>query len=101
MSRRAAASVHPSAARDDIRAAAARAVRRAAAGELQLLAMEPPVTIEVEYRNGGEADYAAIVPGVERYGDRGIRISAPDAFSAYRALLAGIRLVGMVDLPLG
>ena len=101
ISRRAAASVHPTRARDEIRTAAARAVRRAAAGELRTLVIDPPVTIEVEYQNGGEADYAAIVPGVERYGDRGVRISAPDAVTAYRAFLAGIRLVGTVDVPPG
>ncbi len=100
LSRRAAASVHPSIAGNDIRAAAARAVERAATGDLRPLLIDPPVTIEVEYRNGGEADYAAIIPGTERFGDRGVRISAPDAVTAYRAFLAGVRLVGILDQPL-
>ncbi|HVL53574.1 MAG TPA: M55 family metallopeptidase [Vitreimonas sp.] len=90
---RAAASVHPSVARDLVRAGAERAVRRAAAGELEPLTVPTPVRIEVEYRNGGEADHAAVVPLTERYGDRGVRISAPDMPTAYRAFLAGIRLV--------
>lgn len=55
-----------------------------------------PVTIEVEYRNAGEADHAAIAPGAERYGDRGVRFIAADAATAYRGFLAGVRLAGLV-----
>src|SRR5436190_4404526 len=43
----AAASLHPRRARDAIRDAAARAVERARAGELQTLDLAPPVVIEV------------------------------------------------------
>jgi D-amino peptidase len=96
---RAAASVHPSVARDRIRAGAERAVRRAAAGELRPLVVEAPVRLEVEYRHGGEAAHAAIVPGAERFGDRGVRIVAPDMPTAYRAFLAGIRLVSLAGMP--
>ena len=45
-----AASVHPSRARDLVRAGAERAVRRAAAGELECLSVASPVAIEVDYR---------------------------------------------------
>ena len=92
-----AASVHPTAARDLVRAGAERAVRRAAAGELQPLVLEPPIVIEVEYVNGITADYAAIVPGAVRFGDRGVRFGADDAVTAYRGFLAGVRLAGLVD----
>jgi len=81
----AAASVHPTIARDLIRGGAERAVRRAAAGDLQPLVVGPPVVVEVDYRNAIAADYAAIVPGAERVGDRGVRFEAPDAETAYRA----------------
>src|SRR5262245_10629672 len=64
----AAASLHPERARDAIRVAAARAVERARAGELRILEVEPPTVIEVDYRKGLEADYAAIVPNAERVG---------------------------------
>jgi D-amino peptidase len=93
----AAASVHPTVARDRIRAAAERATRQAGAGELKPLIVDAPVTIEVEYRLALQADYAAIVPGAERYGDRGVRFTAPDAVTAYRGFLAGVRLAGTVD----
>lgn len=93
----AAASLHPTLAGDLIRTGAERAVRRAMAGELQSLVLAPPVVIEVEYRNAIAADYAAIVPGAERTGDRGVRFEADDAVTAYRGFLAGVRLAGIVD----
>ena len=93
----AAASLHPTAASDLIRAGAERAVRRAIAGELEPLVLQPPIVVEVEYRNAIAADYAAVVPGAERYGDRGVRFEAGDAETAYRGFLAGVRLAGIVD----
>ena len=93
----AAASLHPTLAADLIRAGAERAVRRAMAGELQSLVLAPPVVIEVDYRNAIAADYAAIVPGAERTGDRGVRFEATDPVTAYRGFLAGVRLAGIVD----
>ena len=93
----AAASLHPTLAADLIRAGAERAVRRAMAGQLQSLVLAPPVVIEVDYRNAIAADYAAIVPGAERTGDRGVRFEAPDPVTAYRGFLAGVRLAGIVD----
>ncbi len=93
--RRAAASVHPSMARERVRAGAEEAVKRAAAGQLQPLAVEPPIVLEAEYRHALEADYAALVPGVERYGDRGVRVTTDDPVIAYRAFLAGVRLAGL------
>jgi D-amino peptidase len=95
VSRRAAASVHPSIARDRVRAGAERAVRRAVAGELRTLEVGRPITVEAEYRHALEADYAALVPGAERYGDRGVRVVTDDPVIAYRAFLAGVRLAGI------
>ena len=93
----AAASLHPAVAADLVKAGAERAVRRAIAGELRPLTLEPPIVVEVEYRNAIAADYAAIVPGAERTGDRGVRFEANDAVAAYRGFLAGVRLAGIVD----
>jgi D-amino peptidase len=93
----AALALHPSAARDLIRAGAERAIRRATAGELQPLVVPPPVVVEVEFTKGALADYAAIVPGAVRFGDRGVRFEADDAITAYRGFLAGVRLAGIVD----
>jgi D-amino peptidase len=92
-----AASLHPEAARQLICDGAAAAVKRAAGGELELLEVDRPVVVEVEYVNGVTADFAAVVPGAVRFGDRGVRFEAPDPVTAYRGFLAGIRLAGIVD----
>jgi D-amino peptidase len=97
VSRRAAASVHPTVARERVREGSRRAVERAAARELQLLVVPSPVVIEVEYRDPGKADHAAIVPGAERFGDIGVRHVGADAVEAFRGFLAGIRLAGAID----
>ena len=94
---RAAASPHPSVAVDLVRAGAERAVRRASAGELRLLQVAPPVVIEVDYARGVQADFAAIVPGAERVGDRTVRYASDDPLVAYRGFLAGNRLTGAID----
>lgn len=94
---RAAASLHPTVAADLVRAGAERAVRRAIAGELELLRIGPPVVIEVDFATGVKADFAAVVPGAERYGDRSVRYSSDDPLAAYRGFLAGNRLAGAID----
>jgi D-amino peptidase len=93
---RSAASVHPSRARELVREGAVRAVRRAAAGDLQRLVVAPPVAIEVDYAKGVLADHAAIVPGAIRVGDRTVRFEFDDAVSAFRAFLAANRLAEAV-----
>ncbi|MGH2464646.1 MAG: M55 family metallopeptidase [Candidatus Limnocylindrales bacterium] len=97
LGRNAAVSVHPTAAREAVRAGAERAVRRAIAGEMQRLVLEPPYVIEVAYQTAAQADFAAIVPGAERRGDTAVRFSADDPLLAYRGFLAGLRLAGIVD----
>lgn len=89
-------SPHPSVARDRVRAGAERAVGRARAGEMRVLAVAPPVVIEVDYARGVEADHGAIIPGAERVGDRTVRFAADDPIDAYRAFLAINRLAGGV-----
>lgn len=92
-----AASVHPELARERIRDGAARAVERARTGHLELLTPTPPIVVEVDYPRGVRADFAAIMPGVERLGLRGVRFEAPDAITAYRGFLAFNRLASAVD----
>ena len=93
----AAASLHPERARERVRAGAARAVERARAGELRVLEVPLPVAIEVDYRRALEADFAAIIPNAERVGDRTVRHVGPDAVTAYRGFLGGVRLATLVD----
>lgn len=95
--RLAAASVHPTVARDRVRAGAERAVRRAIAGEMRPLVLDPPYVLEVTYQNALQADYACLVPGAERVGETGARFASDDPVVAYRGFLAGVRLAGLVD----
>jgi D-amino peptidase len=92
-----AASLHPTRARELIRAGAERAVRRAAGGDLPVLEVDRPVVIEVDHRRGLEADFAAIQPGAERIGDRTVAYRSDDPIVAYRMFLAGVRLAGVVN----
>lgn len=94
---RSASSVHPTVARDRVREGAERAVRRAAAGELRILEVGRPVDIEVDVATGVIVDHAAIMPGVERVGDRTVRFVADDPVTAYRGFLALLRLTEPVS----
>lgn len=92
-------SVHPTVARDRVRAGAEAAVHRAAPGArhpLRILDVDRPVVIEVDYERGVVADHAAIVPGATRVGDRTVRFEAEDPVTAYRGFLAINRLAGAV-----
>jgi D-amino peptidase len=90
---RSAISAHPSVARERIRDGAERAVRRAAAGELRVLEVSRPVAIEMDFGKGVIADFAAMMPGAERVGDRTVRVSSDDPETAFRAFLTVIRLI--------
>jgi D-amino peptidase len=94
---RSAASVHPTVARELVRDGAERAVRRAKASELRVLEVGRPVDIEIDVARGVIADHAAIMPGVERVGDRTVRFVADDPETAYRGFLSIVRLVEPVS----
>lgn len=91
-------SVHPALARERVRAGAEEAARRAAsATSIQVLDVDRPVVIEIDYGRGVVADHAAVVPGATRVGDRTVRFEADDPVIAYRAFLAMNRLASAVD----
>jgi D-amino peptidase len=94
---RSATSFHPTIARTRVREGAERAVRRAAAGELRTLGVKSPVTIEIDVPRGVIADHAAIMPGVERVGDRTVRFAHDDPEIAFRGFLSIVRLVESVS----
>jgi D-amino peptidase len=79
-------SPHPSEACNRIRDAARRAIERL--GEFEALKVATPVTIEMDLYYSPQADITALIPGVERIGDRTVRFNAPDALEAYRTFLA-------------
>ena len=99
VSRGAADSVHPSRARDLIRSAAQKVVERAANRDTAMvpLSLKPPLRMQIDFRHGGQADFAATIPGFERVGDRGVAYEADDAITMYRAFVSAARLADSAD----
>jgi D-amino peptidase len=97
---RASESVHPEVARELIREGAAKACRtvadRQGAGRPRALTIEPPITWTAEFRMPGQADHAAMTPGVVRESDRGVRYTTADPLDAVRAFLVTMRLGALV-----
>lgn len=100
VSQRAAESVHPEVAATMIREATTRAVARAggAGGPAgrddgpRPLRLEPPIRWTAEFRLPVQADFAAMIPGAVREGDRGLAYASDDPLDAFRAFLAAMRL---------
>jgi D-amino peptidase len=84
--RNVARSLHPQAARDAIRRAAAEAV--AARQELIPFTLDPPIALEADIANTSATDVCALAPGVERVGPRTVRFETDDLREAFRCLLA-------------
>ncbi|MDQ3492120.1 MAG: M55 family metallopeptidase [Chloroflexota bacterium] len=96
----AADSIHPSEARALVKDGARRAVERAAmkgrAG-LRPLVIESPIVVGLELAHAGQADFAAVIPGFARTGDRGLRFEADDPIEAFRAFVSAVRMAGLAD----
>jgi D-amino peptidase len=95
VSRQAADSVHPEVARELVRAGAKRAVERVVAdgdGAPRALRLDPPIVVAVDFQFAGMADFAAVMPGFSREGDRGVRYEAVDPLEAYRAFVSAVRM---------
>ena len=100
VSRAAADSVHPEEARRLVRAGAQRAVERAAHGgdgAPQPLRLDPPIAVQLEFSHAGMADFAAMIPGFSRVGDRGVRYDAADPIEAFRAFVSAVRMAPIGD----
>jgi len=84
--RNVAKSMHPAAARDAIRKAAAETV--AAREELRPYRGDPPFVLEADVANTSAADLCALAPGTDRTGPRTVRFQSEDFREAFRCLLA-------------
>ncbi len=96
----AADSLHPSAAQALVKAGAKRAVERARsadAGGLRPLVLAAPIAVELQLTHGGQADFAALIPGFTRVGDRGARFEAQGGIEAYRAFVSAVRMARLAD----
>jgi D-amino peptidase len=92
--RYAARALHPEQACARIRAGAARAVGRAAAGELRPFTPPAPLDLEVDFVNAGCADAAELVPGTRRTGGATCAYRAPDPATLLQVLRAWTLLAG-------
>ncbi|HZU75379.1 MAG TPA: M55 family metallopeptidase, partial [Dehalococcoidia bacterium] len=79
-------SLSPVKSREKIRQGARQAIERLA--EFQPLKVQTPVTIEMDFYYSIQADVCALIPTMERIGDRTVRFQAPDANTAYRTFLS-------------
>lgn len=92
MGRTAARSLHPVAARAQIRSAAARVV--AEPGRFRPFTVPLPTVLEVDLVTTAIADAVAIVPGVHRTGARTVVADAVDVSALFGALMTIVRLGG-------
>ena len=83
-------SLAPTKARAAIREGMARALGRLA--EMRLLEPERPLRGEVDFRLPVMADYACVLPGIQRAGPRTIAFEADDGEALYRTCLVVTRL---------
>jgi D-amino peptidase len=98
ITRYAARNLSPVRARERIREAATRAVRRARQGELKPFLPKPPLELEVEFANSACADAAELVPGTRRHDGVTLGYTAPDAGTLLRVFRAWI-LLASTTLP--
>lgn len=87
-----AASMAPEDARDAIRTGMKAAIARL--GEMAPYRPATPLTGELDFRLPVMADYAAILPGVERVGPLTVAFGADDGETFFRTFLALVRLSG-------
>lgn len=78
-------------------AAIAEGVERALGrlAEMQLYTLPAPLQLEVDFRLPVMADYAAVLPSVERVSARTVAVEAPDADTMYRWVISILRLAAV------
>lgn len=90
-------SVSPAEARERIRAGAKEAVARARAARPFVFAT--PVDLEIDFTGTQNADFAELIPGLERIGGRTVRYTHDDYRVVFRMLMAAMRLGGAANVP--
>ena len=88
ITRSAALNLHPAESVRRIRAGAADAVRRVAAGKLQPPAIDRPARLDIEFQTGDMAEVATWARATERTGERTARITGEDLLSVFRSFVA-------------
>ena len=97
LTRFAAQSLHPDAARREIREGAARAIRAVSAGAVAAPSFDRPIRLEVDLLTADMAEMATWLRGVERSGPCSVLIETPDALAAFRAFVAAVYLTRQAE----
>jgi D-amino peptidase len=80
----------PATACERIRAGAETAIRTL--GSAQPYVFTPPIVLEIDFLYTHNADFAELIPGIERTGPRTVRYTNDDYRIVFRAFLAAMRL---------
>jgi D-amino peptidase len=87
----------PERARDLIRAGAKRAIENVASAKP--FVFEPPIALELDFMWTQNADFAELIPGVERIGGRSVRYVHDDFRVVFRTFIAAMRLGATANAP--
>ncbi len=90
-------SVSPERARDLIRDGAKRAIENVASAKP--FVFEPPIALELDFMWTQNADFAELIPGVERIGGRSVRYVHDDFRVVFRTFIAAMRLGATANAP--
>ncbi len=90
-------SISPEYARRVIRAAAKDAIANIAAA--RPFVFEPPMTLEIDFAGTQNADFAELIPGVDRIGGRTVRYEHDDVRVVFRTFVAAMRLGATANAP--
>ena len=82
------ANLHPAESCRRIRAGAEEAVRRVAAGQVGTPGISRPATLELDVQTADMAEVATWARGVERAGERTVRITGDDLLAVFRSFVA-------------
>ena len=90
-------SLSPARAREAIRAAASDAIANLA--RMRPFTFAPPVELEIDFTGTQNADFVALIPGMERIAGRTVRFVHDDYRVVFRAFHAAFRLGGAANAP--
>ncbi len=90
-------SLSPGEARRRIREGARSAIERLA--DARPFVFDPPIALEIDFVSTQNADFAELIPGVERIGGRTVRYEHEDYRVVFRLFIAAMRLGGAANAP--
>ena len=90
-------SLSPEDVRARIRSGARAAIERIA--DAKPFTLRPPIALEIDFVKVEQADFAELIPGIDRIGGRTIRYVHDDYRIVFRTFIAAMRLGGAANAP--